>query len=94
MEISKLFGKPKTYTIGGQEFIFQPLEMVNIGLLVNMGNKEKQGEAIKELVIATFKRSYPELKEEEINKISLEYFEDITKAILDVNNIEAPKGQK
>lgn len=94
MEISRLFGKPKTFKIGGEEFTFKPLELENIDLLTDLGDQKKQGEAMKRLVVETFKKSYPEVKEEDIKKISLEHFTEITKAILDVNNIEVPKDVK
>jgi len=94
MEINKLFGKPKTYNIGGVEFTFKPLTLENIDLLANLGDPKKQGEAMKQLVIETFKKSYPEIKEKDILKISIEHFTEITKAILDVNNIEIPEEMK
>jgi len=94
MEISRLFGKPKTYKIGGEEFTFKPLELNDIDTLTELGDPKKQGEAMKKLVIKTFRKSYPEVKEEDILKISVEHFTEITKAILDVNNVEAPKELK
>lgn len=94
MDISRLFGKSKTYKIGGEEFTFKPLELENINLLTDLGDQKKSGEAMKRLVIETFRKSYPDTTEEDIMKISLEYFTEITKAIMDVNNIEVPKDLK
>jgi len=88
MEISRLFGKPKTYKIGGEDFTFKPLELDNIDILIGMEDQTKKAEAIKTLIITTFKKSYPDVKEEDIKKISLEYFEELTKAILDVHNLK------
>jgi hypothetical protein len=87
MDIKVLFGKPKTYTIGGQEFTFLPLEIGDADIVMAMQDKSKQGEAIKNLVKTTFRRSYPDIKEEDVEKISMEHFEEITRAILDVNNL-------
>lgn len=87
MDITRLFGKPKNYKIGGVDFTFKPLELDNIDILMGMENPERRADAIKTLVIATFKKSYPDVKEEDIKKISLEYFEELTKAILDVHNL-------
>ena len=88
MEISKLFGKPKTYTIAGQEMTFRPLEMKEIDLVFMAGDKEKQAEGVKGLVTVTLKKSYSELRDEDIEKISLEHFEAITKAVMDINNMK------
>ena len=91
MDIKVLFGKPKTYTIAGQEFTFKPLEVGDADMIVAMDDKNKRGEAIKNLIRTTFKKSYPELSDEDLDQISLTHMEELLKAIMDVNNLEVPK---
>jgi len=88
MDISVLFGKEKSFNIAGQEFKLKPLELSDAEIFVKMDKDETKGEAIKELVSRTLKKSYPDLKEEDIDKISLEHLEELTKAIMEVNNFD------
>jgi len=94
MDISVLFGKEKTFNIAGQEFKLKPLELKDADIFVKMekdvtkGKDEAKGEAIKELIAITLKKSYPDITDEDIEKISIEHLEELTKAIMEVNNFD------
>jgi hypothetical protein len=94
MEISALFGKEKTFTIAGQELRLRPLELADANLFVQMEKEDKRGDAIKELIAISLKRSYPDIKDEDIDKISMEHLEELIKAIAEVNNFDTKELKK
>ena len=56
--------------------------------IVSLADESKRGEALKELVIRTLKDSVPDATDEEINKIALQYFQQLTEAIMEVNGLK------
>jgi len=94
MEIKRLFGKPKTYKIAGQEMEIHPLTVKEIDTLTKLESKDKQSEGIMELITKTLKKSYPTLNENDIENISVEHYVELQKAILDVNGIPVPDELK
>jgi hypothetical protein len=90
MDIKVLFGKPKTYKIGGEEFTFHPLDIGDADLFVST-TKGSEGETMKKIIKATFKKSYPEVTDEDVEKISFAYMKELSEAIADVNNLPVPE---
>ena len=88
-KLSKLLGKPKTYTIGEIELEIKPRTLNDIDLIMDIGNEEKRGKSMKELIIRTLKDSVPDAEDDEINQIAFEYFKELSEAIVEVNNLNA-----
>ena len=88
-KLSKLLGKPKTYTIGEIELEIKPRTLNDIDLIMDIGNEEKRGKAMKELIIRTVKDSVPDATDDEINQIAFQYFKELSEAIVEVNNLNA-----
>jgi len=87
-KLSNLMGKPKTFKIGDIELEIKPRTLEDIDLIVGLADESKRGEALKELVIRTLKDSVPDATDEEINKIALQYFQQLTEAIMEVNGLK------
>jgi len=49
--------------------------------------EEDRADAMKDIITLTMKNSYPE-EEFEVDKVSVEFLEELTKAIFEVNNIK------
>ena len=80
-------GKPKEYTIAGEKFLFKPLTVKELDLFLDMGTESKKAAAMKKIVSISLKQAVPEATDEEIESIGVEFFEQITSAILDVNGM-------
>ena len=52
-----------------------------------------QAEAFQEIIKLTLKKAVPEATDEEIQGISAEYFQALTEAIAEVNNLSKPKQE-
>ena len=86
-KIKSLLGKPKVYEIGGIELEFEPRTLEDIDLIMDMEDKAKRGEAIKQLISRTIKDADPEATDKEISSISFSHFQELTKAVMDVNGL-------
>jgi len=87
-KLSNLVGKSKKIQIAGIELEIKPRTVEDIDLIVNLGDDEKKGEAMKELVKRTLKEAVPDATDEEINNIAFEHFTKLTNAIVEVNGLK------
>ena len=88
-KLSNLVGKPKTFTIGGQEIEIKPRTLKDIDLLMDLTKEEKRAEALKKLISITLKESITDATDEEINQVGIQYFKELSEAIVDVNGLNA-----
>lgn len=87
--LSNLFGKTKEYIIGGENFVFEPLSIEHVNLIMELSDKDKQGTAMNKILKMTLKKAVPDATDEEINKISLKHFKEFSEAIADVNGLSS-----
>jgi hypothetical protein len=86
IDIAQFLGKPKKYTIGGQEISIEPLKGKDIDLL--LGIKEgKEAEGVKRLVMHYF-----ELTQDEIDQLPMSFLNEASEAIMDVNGLAKKKA--
>ena len=95
-ELSKLVGEGKKIKLGEVELEIKPLSVNSVSLLMRMDqeDKEKQAEAMKELISRTLKRAVPDATDEEIDNMSIEYLMPLMKEIMEVNKLEEMDGAK
>ncbi|HEX69579.1 MAG TPA: hypothetical protein ENG10_04725 [Candidatus Bathyarchaeota archaeon] len=86
-KLARLIGKPKLVKIGDVELELYPLKVKDMDLIADLANDEKRSQALKEMIKRTLKNSVPDATDEEINNISLEYFEDLLVAVMEVNGL-------
>jgi hypothetical protein len=86
-KLSNLIGKPKTFTIGGIEIELQPRTLKDLDLLLELGDDNKKAAALKKLIATTLKESIPDATDEEVEKIGLQYFKELSEAIVEVNGL-------
>lgn len=87
-KLAKLLGKPKKYTIGGEELEFKPRKLKDLDLLMDLAEENKRSDALKKLIKVTLKEAEPEATDEELDGIAFTYFDELTRAILDVNGVK------
>jgi len=88
-KLQGLAGKSKIFIIGGIELEFKPRVFeTDIDLVLDLSKPEKQGNAIKELVKRTLKDAVPDATDEEMKTVSLQYFKEITDAVIEVNGLK------
>jgi len=85
-KFDRFVGKPKKVTIGGMELELKPLTLKHLDVFMKTANEEQRSEAMKDIITLTMKQSYPE-EEFDIDSVSIEFLEELTKAIFGVNNI-------
>lgn len=88
-KLDKMLAKPKKYTIAGEEFELSPLTLEDIDLLLQMEKPDKRADAINKIVKKTLSKAGEQ--ETDIDSISIEYFEELLQAILDVNGLTEDK---
>ena len=88
-KLSQLVGKSKTFTIAGIELEIKPRTVEDIDLIMELADESKKAAAMKEIVKRTLKDAVPDATDEEINQIGFEHFNEITKAIVEVNGLDA-----
>jgi DNA primase catalytic subunit len=85
--LSNLIGKPKKVKIGDEEFELKPLTVRDMNLMADLADDSKRTNALKQLITKTLKQSIEGVTDEEVNNISMEYFEDLMLAVLEVNGV-------
>ena len=86
-KLSTLVGKSKTFTIGGIEMELKPRTLKDMDLLVELSEEGKKANALKKLVSMTLKESVPDATDEEIENIGIQYFKELSEAIVEVNGL-------
>ncbi len=92
--IKKFLAKPKKIKLGGEDIEIYPLKLKDIDLLIDMQDKDKQANALKGIMRETLKQSFPNASDDEINSFSMEYFNELTEAIMEVNGLNKKKELK
>jgi len=89
--IGKLSGKSLEVEIGGEKLTLKPLKFKERSALAKMtaaATNDKQMESIVDFIRKVLQNSYPDTTEEELDNISLEHFESLTKAIMKLHGME------
>jgi len=86
-KFDRFVGKPKKVKIAGEEFELKPLTLKDLNVFLRTAKEEDRADAMKDIITLTMKNSYPE-EEFEVDKVSVEFLEELTKAIFEVNNIK------
>lgn len=89
-ELNKLVGKGKKLKLGEVELEIKPLTVSSLPLLmqIGQGKAEEQAEAMSEVIKTTLRNSVPDVTDEEINEMSIEYIMPLMECIMDVNKME------
>lgn len=100
-KLSQLSGKSKMYKVGEVELDLKPRGIKDLDLLFALQDPAQQASATKKLISATLRQAVPDATQEEIDDITVEYLEEITNAVLDVNGFgdglrakDKPKDQE
>ena len=88
MEESQIF-QAGDFEVKSQDL--KPLEFDDIDLFV--GIEENKSQAIKGMVSKTLKRAYPEIKDEQVSKLSLKDTLELSKIIMKLNGFEDLKSE-
>ena len=86
-EYDKFFGNPVDVEISGVKCQMKPLTVADLGLMRSLENPEKQVEAIKQVLKKTL---IPEIRPEEVEKISLQHFPKILEKVMEINGLNKP----
>ncbi len=86
-KLSNLIGKPKTFTIGGTEIEIKPRTLKDIDVIMELSESSKKAEALKKLITLTLKDSIPDATDAEIEQVGLQYFKELSEAIIEVNGL-------
>jgi hypothetical protein len=88
-KLGNLIGKSKTFTIGGTELELKPRTFADMDLFLELSKEDKRVSALKELIKKTLKEAVPDATDEEIEKIGIQYFKELSEAIVSVNGLNA-----
>jgi len=83
----RMKAKAKTVKIGGEEFVLKPLTLKHLDAFMKTANEEERTQAVKDIISITMKESYPD-EEFDVDEISVEFLEELTKVVFEVNNIK------
>lgn len=86
-KLSKLFGKPQEFEIGGEMFTIHPFTLSDMDLIMELQDDAKRLPATKKLVIKMIKQSVPDATEDEINRLAVLHFKNFSEAMLKVNGL-------
>ena len=86
-KLQALLAKPKEITLAGEQIMVKPLTVDNIDLVMDLENESKRANALKKIIKITLKEAFTDATEEELNGVSIQHFQDITKAIMEVNGL-------
>lgn len=85
-ELNKFFGKPKTYVIADEEFVFHPLKGKDIDMIIGM-KEGKETSGMITLVHHYLLQKYPTLTVDAVGEFSAPVLTEFVKAIFDVNGL-------
>lgn len=88
-KLNALAGKAVTYKIGDIELEIKPLTLADLPLVIKLEKPETAGEALGEFIKKTLKDAVPDATDEEINKVAIKYFKELSNAIKEVNGLNA-----
>jgi hypothetical protein len=88
--LSKLLGQPKECTIGGETFTIHPLKIGELDLILGLENEKTRGQNLKKIICITLKRAVPDATDDEIDRVAITHFRELTEAIMEVNGLETP----
>lgn len=86
-KFDSLKSSPKKVVIGGEEFLLKPLSGKHIETFIKSKASGDNVSAVKDLITITMNESYPG-EEFDIDEISIEFIEELAKAILEINNLK------
>ena len=95
-KLSQLQGKGRMFKIGDVDLELKPLTVDELELF-SIDDKspiEKQMENSKKLISSILRKSIPDATEDEIKGVSLEYMNDLMKAITELHKIEKVDDMK
>ena len=87
--LEKFLAKPKEIDLDGEKILIKPLTLKDMPLILKLGKDETTAEAVTELVQRTLKDCFPDATQQELDSVSIEYFQKIIDAIMDVNNLKS-----
>lgn len=91
--LSKLVAKPVEVDVEGDKYTIYPFTIQDLDLVSELSIPEKQNKALKGLVFKAIKSSEPDATDEEINRISLSYFNKFSQAVLKANGLMDDTGK-
>lgn len=90
-KVGNLTVKPKNISIGGTELTLIPLsfkERDTLAKVLDAKDKTEQVEATFALIKAVLHKSYPDMTDQEFDDLSVEYVNDISKAVLELHGMK------
>ena len=83
-----LEGKGKDIKIGDETFTIYPLTGKHMGIIMELGDKEKRSNAMIELIVETLKQSDSNITRDDINELPANVLTEIIKTIMEVNELD------
>ena len=83
-----LEGKGKDIKIGDETFTIYPLTGKHMGIIMNLGDKEKRNNAMIELIVESLRQSDPNITRDDINELPANILTEIIKTIMEVNELD------
>ena len=85
--LGKLVGKPLSIKLGGEDLEIYPLTMEDIPLFADLDSPDQKVKslALASLIKKTLKKSVPDATEEELENVAVQFFPELTEAIMKVN---------
>jgi len=95
-DIEYFVAKPKLVKIGGKDVEVKPFSVKDFDIMSKLAseNEETRAEALREALTKTIKLSFPNATDEQIDNVSMEYLTDFVNAMLEVNNLSVPEGER
>jgi len=87
-KLSRLIGSPKKVTIGGEELELKPLSIKYLDLILDLEDDNKRTDSLKKLIRETLKKAVPDASDQEIDNVSIQYFKELSEAILSVHGMD------
>jgi len=92
--LNKLLGKGKEIDLGGEIILIKPLKLKDLDLFMDLANESKRTETTKKIIFQTIKEAVPDVTNEELENISVEYITTLLNEILEVNGLTQDKVPK
>ena len=93
-KLDKFLAKPIKCVLGDEEIEIYPLTFGDLDIVVRLDNPETSGQAIKELLVKTLKKTFSDSTDEEILNMKVEYLEPVFQAIMKANDLEMSDAKK
>lgn len=89
-KLASLIGKSQTFTIGDLQIEIKPRTLKDMDLIIELADDSKKSKALIKLIHDTLLEAIPDATEEEISSVGIQYFKELSEAIVQVNGLSTP----